>query len=516
MSFIKLIWTLLKRDFVPANDGRKSLLHKLTFYFLPTIGVLMLLIVIAFIGLWLAAEEQSIEHNLKEAKESPYMAIFAEGYLYNQNMDTTRAGSDYNPERWKALKLKELFLLNLSDSVKETSVFKGVYPFSTAYLNIKTKNGQHMDAKKGMAIDFINPENRNDGLIEKIKDDAGDDWTWRNIYDVNGIIASKSMMELLGWTSGDMPKYLWVRTSRYDDKEIPLKLTVVKRLPYYDYILPMQEWRRLESRFYYKKAKHFDIGFPSGYIEEEKNLIKEKLPKESKISSPFIKGDIDTIRIELPANHNWTKADVIEAMQIGYEKKREVSVGESGGGADIEKFGGAILYLNPDILSEDMFKLGLLQNLKKLLEKHDSLKVRGELIQILEKAWEDQQHLERIMDFFSITYMAISGILILFFSLVLHTRLHRIGVLKMIGLPNFLFLMVYFIEALIFVIIAFGLANAGFQIFKPEGLQFNILRVQTFDILKRMIISSEFGFLLPSLWFLSRLRPAEMVSYRSG
>jgi hypothetical protein len=526
MSRKKLIWILLKRDIIPADDGSvktRGLLHWVAFYLLPTLGLLLLLSVIALAGIWLGAEDQAIEKSLKEAKESHYMALFAEGYLYDQelNVNDTTTSSDYDPASWGILKLKDLGVKGAPPELLDERVFDKVYPFSKIYLNIKTKDGNHINAVKGMAIDFEDPDRRNDGLIREIQKHSLGTWPYQGGNAAFGIIISEAALKnRLRYNDNELPSALSVRTSKKDKKEILLNTVVVKHLPYFNFIMPMREWRRLENRFYYKNVDSFQIRFLGEFSNEDIRHLKDKLPEGSRIGHPFISGGTRALRITLPKkismNKKWTNGDVHNAFQIGFEDRHDIQLHEGNYTSGIETYGGAMLYLNPKILSKEMLDLGLLLNLKNFFDDQEALKVRGELIQTLQKAWQDQQHLGRMSNIFKLGYVALGGVLMIFFAIVLHTRLHRIGTMRMLGVPKSMFLFLYFIEGMIFLAFAFGLSLIISLIWMPEGIQYDLLSRQTLELIASMAIATTIGLLVPSLWFLNKLQAAEMVSYRTG
>ena len=520
MRWALLIRILLKRDIWPASDGSArsdNLMHWIGFYFLPTLGVLLLLFVIAFAGLWFASEEQAIEKSLKEAGESPYMALFVEGYMYEERTSGKRSAFvEHDPSNWESLTLGQLLGKKAPPAMKDSRVFNKVYPFSTAYLNIRMKNGEHLDARKGMALDFVDSEYRYERLIEKIKENILVDGSKKIRESAGGIYVSEAGLDTLGWRrNGVYPDYLYVRTSKYDD-EIPLPVTVVKKLPYSDYILPMMEWRRLESGYYDRLFDGFKVIFPKGFTEKDKELLRNKLPEGSDIGDCYILGDADAVNVKLPDNSPLSRLDIMKIILIGNEESMDIRVGVGEPDSMIRKYGGAIFSLRHEIINEDLLELGLLQAMKKMLADKLGLNIRSALIETLEKAWLDNRRLARMADFFHLAYFAIGIILVVFFSITLHTRLRRIGALRMMGAPNGLFLLVHLLEGLIFAVSAFIVACVLFKFCMSEEIGFNLFSRQTAEILTLMAGCSTVGLILPSYWFLLRLETAEMMSFEGA
>jgi hypothetical protein len=521
MNSFKIILLLLKRDLIPANDGsvkKRGYIHLITFYLLPPLGMFMILMLIAYSGIWISTQEQMIQKNWEETRDSPYMALFAKGFLFKKNSTHINASKDYDPGRWKDLTLMEVLGHDHDVNIEagKKKVFSKIYPFTVTYLNIRKKDGNHLNAREGIAIEFADSEYKNAALIEEIKQKSENHWPWKKDENASGIIISKSGLEYLGWDWSDdnLPETLWVRTNKNETEEIPLKTTIVEHLPYYDYIIPMKEWRLLESRYHYQKFNKFTIQFTNGFQNDYLDQISGMLPPSSRLSPPYTKGEAIAIRIKLPKGVMWSRLTIIKTFYNRKDWKIKTGIMQSN--IDTEAYGGAMLYINTKILTPFLLSLNILDKIKRTLEHQDSLHVRGELIQTLQKSWQNQQRHKMVASFLEKGYIAIALILLIFFSLVLHTKLFRIGTLRSLGNQNYLFILLYFFEGLIFDLFAFLVALFLFWVCSPEFSQFQVFSLETLTIFKWMILSSTVGLVLPVSWFLIKLQPAEMANYRAG
>jgi hypothetical protein len=519
-TWISILIMVLGRDIVPAGDGtgwRQWKSSRFLVSLLPVMGVFLLLFVISFIGLCIAAADQQLESRLTELRASPYMALFGETFLYSEEWDRENPIDTHNLGKWENITIDNIFPPGeIPLDIKETPLFSGIFPYSWIYLDIKRKDGEHLAFQKGMVLPFVG-DNVDEGLIAEIKNKLEKG----NLPDGTGegVILSRKGLVDFGWKKEDeYPPFLWVSISRHSsekEEEIPLRvLGLAARLPYQvSYVISMKQLKLLNGNYYYDKVPDFHLGFLDGYSHEKLRDIKKKLPRDCKIDEPFRKGAVDAVSIAL--GETWSRLEIIKKFRVPRYDKIKLWMGSPRSSTTYgENYKGAVFHLNPLLFDHFWGRQDFLSKVQEFMERNN-VDVRGELIQALQESLNDQKNLGKLRKLFQWGLLAIGLILLVLFSMVLHTRKHLIGTLRMFGIPEIQFILIYLVEGFCFVIIAFAFAVVTLILFTPFGLQISPWSMTSIGLLAKIFIFAELGFILPAIYFLKALQPAEMVSYRT-
>lgn len=529
-NWIKLLAMIMCRDIIPAGDGTGLRQWKSSGFLislLPVIGIFLLLFIISFAGFCITFAGHQLEKRLIELKTSPYMALFSEGFLYSEQRSTENPTDYHNLDKWQRMTVNDIVPpSDIPGPLNQAHLFSGIFPYSNIYLDIKRKDGEHLVFQKGMALPF-DGDKVDEALIKEIKNHL----VQGNLPDGTGegIILSRKGLTDFGWNYKDghkeeIPPLLWVNISSHSSEkkeEIPLRvLGIADKLPYQaGYVISMKQMRLLNYTYYDTEITDFQLGFLDGYSPARIDDLKRELPTDAVIDEPTKKGDIDTVSITLPAP--WSRTKIITQILVPQYEKRRLWMGKQETSLYGEDYKGAIFHLNPRLFDlnpqsfEKFWKdLGFLSKVQEFMDKNNA-EIRGELVQALQESFYDQKNLGILKDFFQWGLLAIGLILLVLFSMVLHTRKHLIGALRMFGLPEFQFILIYAIEGVCFVLIAFGLALTTLIIFKPSGLQIQPWSLASLILLGEISLSAVLGFILPAIQFLLSLQPAEMVNYRN-
>lgn len=510
---------ILWRDIYPAS-GATSLRQRfsdLGISLLPSIGILCVLMVVAFIGLFMLSAQQNLETRLAEIKTSPYMAMFGEGFLYIEDRASshdTKTDLSY----WQRLRIGNIPDLSrhTEQHLIDNSVFEDLFPFGWAYLDIQRRDKERLSSIWGMVLPFSDEDIADHSLLEEIQKHL----VGKNVSlpdeEAPCIILSERFLKRLGYSHiKEKPEDLWVSLSQEHDW-IPLKILVAKRLPYqFSYVLSLEQSRRFETGYYYRKLDNFQICGPEwkeNRLKQFKTLLYSNLPVDT-IDEPFPRGSKEVLQIwlknelELKEIMEHTPLKSFQGLYLDLPSRMDEERGED--------FSGAIFHLNPVLheitdLGEELFFI--IQEFMKT----KGIDVRGELLYALLENQRDKVHLSRLKGIYWWCLFSTGILITIFFSLVLHTRMHRIGTLRMLGVKDGEIIGVNVVEGLVFVVVSFALAVILFAILKYM-MEFDLKLVSsgTFLILVSMMIVAEIGIVLPSLFFLRKLQPAEMVTYRN-
>ncbi|MEN8220110.1 MAG: ABC transporter permease [Pseudomonadota bacterium] len=369
-----------------------------------------------------------------------------------------------------------------------------------------------------MALAFEG-EDSDTALLREIEKHTKTHWQIPQDNSIEGIIISERALRELGWTPQNKPHFLWVHLTSETQKkyrqDVPLKiLAVVEKLPYQrPYVMSLGQYARLKTRIYHKPIKGgFDIGYPDKLkdYEKEKQLIEKKLPPRSTVYGPNKSGEMTILRITLKQPISWL--DVITKFVVPTPQKRLITVPITDRMWDAIHYKGGIFHLNQKVLENQTLAKKLPRTLQEFMEEKN-VRVRGELIQALQEAFQDQGNLAKMRNLFKAGTILLLGILLVFFSIVLHTRLNRIGILRMLGVPKIAFVITYILSALFFVALAFILASTLLFFIMPTEITSYLYSVDTIILLASISSFAILGMLLPTLYFLRQLPPSEMLSY---
>ena len=519
----QIISLVLFRDIFPARDGagwKNRFLFNLLISYLPTLGILLILLASSLFGLYLITEDQRLAHRLMELRHSPYMALFAEGFFNPRERRFSRDRQEdlTSLNKWQQMTLKDLPLsIEPTDLPIDPLLFKGVFPFVRVSLNMRNANAEHFEGWKGMALAFEG-DNSNTALLREIEKYTPN-WHIPADNSLAGIIISERTLRELGWTQADIPPFLWVHLANEPRKEyrqdVPIKiLAVVKKLPYQvRYVMSLGQFARLQTRAYYRPVKKgFDISYATEPNEKEKQWVQARLPETSQIYGPIKKGEKYALRIDFKEDsRSMTWLEIINQFVVPTPDKRFVTVPITDTMWDAIHYKGGIFHLNPTVLGNPTLAKELPRTLQELMDDQN-IRVRGELVQALQEAFQDQRNLEKMRQLFEWGIYLLLGILLIFFSIVLHTRMNRMGILRMLGVSKMAFIVTYLLAALLFVILAFLASLLLFSLMSVEIVAY-LYTSDTFWLLVQMSIFAVLGVLLPTLYFLWVLQPSEMLSY---
>ncbi len=518
------LWLLLKREIVPSGDNteingygqrlKQWLTYHIPFFYSPIIGIVLLLALVSYAGLCIIGSEQEVKNRFEHFRTSSFTALFGKGLFFIQD----RKNIDYDRfifiNRWMELTVQDIpDLMNISDISGEKKIFSSVKPFSWIHLTIKMK-GSHVgrEFQKGMGLPLYG-NYADEALIDEIKKSGEIIKGVFSDRSEEGIIVSVDGMKRYDYyKKEEYPDFLWVKLSSNrkvnEDKFIPLRLCVVKKLPYqFHYIISMRQLNLLKNKYYYKETNRFELGFNGSDHNSILDQITEQLPV-SDISNLYKKGTVDTVSVNLK-----NKVKLIEILKIAINHNARVFLNTERHTSE-KKFKGAIFHLNFEIKENFIWNKEQIYTIQNFMDMKD-VKVEGELIELLSEMMNTQENLQKLQFLFIIIPVIMSFILLLFFIVVLHSRMHRIGILRVFGTSDYMIMTAFCLGGLFLMSTTYPVSLFVLNyIYSPMELQVSVDR-QVFKLFLGMFICTEFGLLMPVLYFLRTFQPSEMVSYSS-
>ena len=506
----RLLFTLFRRDLLPAGTGsgwRQFFGYRFWILILPTLGIFTFLFLAISGSLAIMAEGATLRGRMAELRTSPYMALFAEGKFFLDLKDADRRLKAVELDYWQRLTVQQaLPEKSWAPHQGEQPVFAGIFLFTWATLHVVRKDRQTLPFRRGMALP-LDGERADAALAEAIakqlheKDLPG----LKNLD--RGLIVSAEALKKYGFE--EVPPYLTIYTRNDEPLSLPV-FDVAERLPYqFEFILPIQEWQRMETGYYTQTIQRLTIG-----LEEQDYRTRQQeiqLMEGARWETPYLDGGLAICpltlsrpvsraealnfvrdfpfirRLELE-NHTWKKRDTL--------------------------FDGAIFHLNFEPLElERMINDNLVLELQSFMATRD-VNVMGELAQAIQENLKDQRYMERLEDVFRKALIGLTLAMLVLFALVLHTRMHRIGIFRMLGVSDISFFLLYIGEALFFCLTALIFA-VGLFMFSGAIQSPFVQGLIRWDLLANIFFAALAGFLLPTLIFFHALQPAEMLSYRA-
>ena len=514
---------LLYRDILPASSPGhhwRSKLSNTMVSLLPTCGLLFLLTIIAFIGLFILSAKKELDTQIYQVQNSPYMALFAEGFIYMpQHNNSSSSDNKKELSFWQNLKLKHIreYAHNVPKAYLNHTIFEKnkIFPFDWAKLFIKRKDGETLAYQKGMVLPFSGVQ-KDGALLNEIKKNLIHPFHQLPTPSEPYIILSEKALKKFRFNLDHITSdYLYI-TQNDDNPFIPFKILVARYLPYqFQYILSMEQWRRLDHRYYQKKIKEITIYATDLDNEQTQktihNLLQQHFPIQT-IGDPFISGDNEALNVTLKTPLQRT--EIIQKSIHSDLKDITVDLGSRHENEPGVSFSGAIFHINPVLHENNIFSEEFLYTLQEFMAK-EQVKVRGELLQALQEIRKSQQYLTQLQQFFQIFKLLMICVIMIFFAMVLHTKMHRIGTLRMLGVSDMKILAIYATEAILFVCFSLLLGLCIYISFQTlQNNQVNILTWDLIDVMRDMVIAAEIGLVAPSLFFLKKFVPAEMVVFR--
>lgn len=517
---INLAFLLLLRENWPASDGDY---RKLPFYLFPQLGSLFILLLIALGGLWIVSEKHVLLDQVAEVANSPYMAIFFDGYMYGSE-GGTRLGSDdpHDPAYWRNMNLSTLLPESTGEPLGDESVFESVSVYSDGQLSfLDSKNRQISGIQgKGLVLDFVNPERRNERLLDGLREIAGGSWRWTDHRNVNGIIMSAQLMETLGYTK-PWPRTLKLQYDHWGQNDpmayVFFPVVVLDELPYRKFIVPRRIYNRLESGFYMQTVESVRILFSAD--EETSTQALARLDKA------FPHGTVEGMQRYSNRYCTWLsfpglakgRMDILADFVSQHQNIGQVYFDGDGEPEELSRYNGAMLYLNRKLVQTDSVQSRLIPSLRGFINKLVDQEVHSEILEVLSTVLSNQTMLLRLSNQFNRTTFALAVILTLYNAVVLHSRVHRIGVLREQGASAKLFVKIFLIQSLFVTLVAFGLALLIHGL-SSQGLSMSQLigSPQVYGLLGRLSLAATVGYVVPVIVYINLMEPAEMVSYRTG
>ncbi len=453
MSFrntANLISRLLLRENWPAGDGDR---RKLLFYLFPQLGSLLLLLLIAWGGLWIVSEEHVLRDGMAEVANSPYMAILIEGYMYGSEGGTGDGADPHEPAYWRNLTLDTLLPNTAGSPLGQEPVFESVSVYSNGYLSFLDSKNQQVSGFKGLVLDFVNSERRNERLLDGLREAAGEKWRWNELRNVNGIIMSGQLMESLGYAK-PWPRTIGTQKDDYGHNDpqgnVTFPVVVLDELPYRRFTIP----RRMD-------------------------ILADFASLPPSVGQVHFDGDGEPV--------------------------------------ELSRYDGAMLYLNQKLVLMDGVQNRLIPALRGFINRQVDQKVHSEILEVLGTALSNQAMLQRLSGLFTSAAIALAVILALYNAVVLHSRVYRIGVLREQGASARLFVMVFLIQSLLFTLLAFvlallihvGLSSQGLSLAQLMGIP------EVGGLFAGLSVAAVVGYVVPAIVFINLMEPAEMVSYRA-
>jgi len=540
-----------------------------------------------------------LEYRIKEIKNSAYMALFGNGILYDVIDSEEDIKEENKLQYWRNLKSKDVgTFANEIHNIFEDKVFNEIYPFHWAHLYFQDNNGAIQGKpRKGIALSFEG-RNKDEKLIGEIK--AHINSTTFPSPEDECIILSYNVLEQLGYTPSDIEKKKLLVRSKSQKELMKLKVIPVERLPrQVKFILSRSFWRVLDkSNYYYEKLKGCQIviepivsNFDNSKTPRKRQEVTEKeilifkyklaeaLSFDKKSLNKYIEGPRGTVAPTIFVNFptEMARKDVIEikneidnslinqlkSINVTWHLDPNNILNNIKKSEDI--YNGAIFYVNDTFMEPATLDEKALFSLQEFMI-NKSMKVSGDLCAALVENQRDRMHLEKTSRMFWLGVIVTIFIFFIFFYIVLHIRIQRIGVIRMLGVSDFSILCNYFFEGIVFFgamgLLSFLTHFLGWQfivyliigilasliaiklkidIFSDKQwllrcfiflilfisiftlLHFTILPISPrfdilhFEVLKVMVIIcffAQLGFLIPTFLFLKLLLPAEMMLYR--
>lgn len=513
----KLVWRLLVRENWPAGDGDH---RKLPFYLLPPLGSLFLLLLIALGGLWIVTEEHLLRERMDRVANSPYMAIFIEGYMYRS--EDGREDDAHNPGYWRNMTLDAILPDFAGSPLGQTPVFESVSVYSDGFLSFLNSRNQQVSGFKGLVLDFVNPQRRNERLLDGLRKDSGGGWRWPDFQKVNGVLVSSQLMERLGY-SKPWPRYLKLQQDDFGNNDaqanVPFPVVVLDQLPYRQFIIPRRIYNRLESGFYAQKVKRVRVLLFSDKATSTQVLesLRKAFPgPESTVEG--LQGYGGLYSTWLNFVEPMRRMDILADFASLPRSIGQVYFDGDGEPGELSRYRGAMLYLNPHLVLKKSVQGRLIPALRKFIGQQVDQQVHGEILEVLSTTLSIQALLERISGLFTFAAIALALILALYNAVVLHSRVYRIGVLREQGASARLFVMVFAIQSLLFTLLAFSLALLIHIGFSPRGITAGQLMSTpaVYGLLGGLSLAAMVGYVAPAILYINLMEPSEMVSYRAG
>jgi len=400
-------------------------------------------------------------------------------------------------------------------------------------------------SERGMALAFEG-EQADQDLLEEIRENLiyinNDKAVQLPNPEDEAIIISKKAFMRYGYELGENANSTLTVTPYEDEPPIKLKIYLAERLPYQcNYIISDVLWKKLNEGYYQKASDNFSLELiPSKYIKDKTAVKKSttKIQKDSEIQKlksilaeefslnrdsimdPYGGKDLKILDIPCPSpilRREIVKKKIGVMLQIEdvlkYYLVSRWELGSDGSSNPTETYNGAIFYLNPDFFDRRLFDENSLFDIQEFMDSPD-LDVGGDLLWAIKENHSDHEHLKRMRLMFFYGWCVAVALLGFFFVLVLHSRMHRIGTQRMLGMSERSIVFACFLEGSLLFIVASFLAVLFFQLSPPPDFGFALFKLKVWIKMLFTWITAEIGLLIPTILFLKKLYPTEMLNYR--
>ncbi len=510
-----LIMLLAGRYLWPAGGSGKNWRQSFSYRlvsFLPSMGMITSLTVIADFGLTTASAHHRLEARLEEIRESPYLALFASGRFFMEDeVKACDAAGKEDLDYWVCVRIRELDRVSRRvPHLGEQRLIRQVYPYDEVYLRLQKTDGEHL-RPSGIAIAFsgVRSDQR---LLEEVR--KGLAMRAEMLEESGGvpvILVTARLLDRLGYDDREQWPGQLVLKRTEEDSGVPFRVRVAERLPYnMGYAISLEAWDRLKADYYHQPVASFEVlldGSPE-QLERYHRVIEASFDLDGRPSDPFARGDrqvsIVTLREEVP------RRQILAGLP-------EASLGLGSFRPDVARVrrGGAIFRLNPALLElstagADGRQTTVLRLIDEFLTEHEpQVRIRGELLEALAESAADRQHFVLLRDAFVLGSLLLGLVVMLFFAIVLHTRLPTLGTLRAHGVGPRVILRSFALEGAVLSFTAFGLASVLFWCF-GGGVSGYFSGFGMVWILAGLFLTSQVGTLMPSLYALRRFEPAEL------
>ena len=490
-----------------AGSGLAKVLHRLV-SLLPSAGVLVVLVIVSFLGLTMVGAGQGLKSRLDEIQTSPYMSLFGNGTIYVSDSEVDGDVRRNDLTYWQRIALDDIEGLGeVAEDNGGQKVFSSVHPFQRVYLEIEKKNGEHLPYQQGMALAFSGPL-ANARLIDKVRENISANGVFPS-EDDHLIIMSRGALDGLGYSVGEVPDVIRVDRGK-GAESVPLKVVVAAELPYYyKYLISLGQLARLRGNFYHQTVGDFGVRLPEASgLDTAQAQVRELLPT-AEVDEAYSFGQ--GVAFDVILDEPLTRLAVIDRMGGSWDMDlgglRRNTTGRAYNGA-VFQLDGHLLHAGRDS-GEEVLRARL-RLIEEFMAAHD-LDVRGELIEALLENQADRRQLEKLEGVFAVSLFLMCLAILIFFSIVLHARMESLGTLRAYGVKDAQILYSYALEGFILVVCALLIASLMFSLIGMVQVQF--VSEDAARLLLYVFVAAELGVLLPTLYYLRRLHPAEMWTY---
>lgn len=514
---VQILWLILKREILPAGEGKgllQYIFYRIPMFYLPIIGIGLLLVIVSYTGLCLVGAEQNVENQINGFKTNPFTALYGKnpGSFYIKACER-QDKNFYNLTCWQNVFSHEV--KGLSDFPSQTPLFSRIKPISWVDLKVEMKNKNHLPYQRGLGL-TIYGEYADQPFIQKIKADI----IKGNKDEIEeGIVVSLKGLDAFGWRHYDeYPDFLLVKLHNDEiednEKYIPLRVFVVEQLPYqFLYLLSMNQLQLLETKYYERKIEGFEVIFLNGGGVQSKLIeIQKAMPVKSEILTTLIDGK-EGARIML--DKPFSRIDIMNRLYKAklYDRNVKLLMGDNNERLPVS-YQGAIFHLNFQLPTNITWAKKHIYAIQNFMEKK-GITIEGELIEILSEMMDIQNNFRSLKKLFFGLLLCMFFILLLFCGVVLHTRIYRIGIKLMIGTLDWVIVTTYFFLSIFLITFSFAFAVGIAKVFIPMDLSLSLWSSSVIKLYGLLLLITIISFTAPIKFFLHFYQPTEMISYRA-